>query len=163
MLACSLIVSTPAYAEEPPPIGGSAPLVEVVPAFATDLPTAEASYGGGGAGTRAAATWNCTAYASDPSKFANTIDGEGFQSCSGVGWSPQRITVVIQRYAYFGFWNNRATIDSGYAYVNFIQRDRIYDCSGTGSQLYRVVTGGFAAGGSASIAVQSLNYLRVTC
>lgn len=159
-------VSPAALAEEGPASTPTAPRFELVPAFADDLPISEGSYGPSGTTTSTASTagsWVCTVYASDPSKFANTIDGEGFQSCSGVGWSPQRITVTIQRYCCFGFWNNRASIDSGYVYVNFVQRDRIYDCTGTGSQLYRVVTGGYAAGGSAFQPVQSANYLRATC
>lgn len=88
---------------------------------------------------------------------------KGSRAAPVLGRAPQRITVALQRYCCAGFWNNRAFIDSGYVYVDFVQRDRIYDCSDTGSQLYRVVTGGYAAGGSAFQAVQSENNLRVTC
>ncbi|MCW4355654.1 hypothetical protein ONR57_20315 [Hoyosella sp. YIM 151337] len=152
-------VSAVAYAQPVArsPIGAA----ELIPAFDPDLPVSgTTAYSDE---MNAQATWVCSVYASDPSSFANTIEGEGWQSCSGFGWQPQRINVVIQRYLGLGFWQNRANQDSGYVWVNFVHRDLIYDCSGTGSQLYRVVTNGYAQGGAYYQPVQSENYLRYTC
>lgn len=144
------------------------PVISLVPAFDNDLPLSGYRLSSS-AGVNASSTvtplaaWVCTVYASDPTKFANTIEGEGFQSCSGTGWSPQRVRVTLQRYLGLGFWNNLTIVDSGYVYVNFVQRDFIYNCSGLGTQTYRVITDGYAAGGAYGASVQSANYLTVTC
>ena len=143
------------------------PVATLIPAFSSDLPLSGASYRPAPSAdvrsTAALASWVCSIYASDPSKFANTIEGEGWQSCTGSGWSPQRLKVTLQKYKGLGFWNNLTVRDSGNAYVNFVHRDFIYDCSGLGTQTYRVVTDGYAVGGLYHKAVQSLNYLRVSC
>ncbi|MBI3430254.1 MAG: hypothetical protein HY050_09435 [Actinobacteria bacterium] len=144
------------------------PVVRIVPAFDKDLPlsgyqwTSGASVNASAAITPSAA-WVCTVYASDPGRFANTIDGEGFQTCSGTGWSPQRVRVTLQRYLGLGFWSNLTIVDSGYVYVNAVDRNFIYDCSNLGTQTYRVITDGYAVGGAYHASVQSLNYLTVTC
>ncbi len=160
-------IAAPAAAQASVP-GPSQPTVTLVPAFSADLPLSGTSYGpttqpGARAGALSAASWVCSIYASDPTKFANTIEGEGWQSCTGSGWSPQRLKVTLQKYKAFGFWNNLTSRDSGYVYINFVDRNFIYDCSGLGTQTYRVVTDGWAAGGAYHAAVQSLNYLRVSC
>lgn len=137
------------------------PAMELVPSFDDDLPRSGETYT---AETVAGPPpFVCTVHASDPNKFANTIDGEGFQSCAGTGWSPHRLKVTIQRYRALGFWQNRDSVDSGDVFVDFVQRDLIYNSSGAGSQLYRVVSDGWAAGGAFHLAVQSENYLRVDC
>jgi hypothetical protein len=146
---------------------GTKPVVNLIPAFSTDLPLSGASLRPAPSAdvnsAAALASWVCSIYASDPSKFANTIEGEGWQSCTGSGWSPQRLKVTLQKYKGLGFWNNLTVRDSGNAYVNFVHGDFIYDCSGLGTQTYRVVTDGYAVGGLYHKAVQSLNYLRVSC
>jgi len=160
--------ATPALAAEPS-APGTTPVIEIVPAFDNDLPLSGLALSATGLQARPnsvvtpAADWVCSIYASDPTKFANTIEGEGFQSCSGINWSPQRVKVTLQRYLGLGFWNNLTIVDSGYVYINFVQRDFIFDCSTQGTQTYRVVTDGFAVGGLYSASVQSLNYLRVAC
>ncbi|MFF3671880.1 hypothetical protein [Microtetraspora malaysiensis] len=161
LFAAALPVGTGAiaYAESQ-----AEPTVELIPAFSDDLPLSGAQHGPAAAASEvAAAPWACTVYASDPSKFANTIGFEDFQSCTGTGWSPQRVKVTLQRYLGAGLWQNKKVVDSGNAYIDFLQRDGIYDCSGTGNEEYRVVTDGYAVNGAYHKSVQSLNYLRVTC
>ncbi len=156
---------SPAHAApEPSP----RPEMRLVPAFDNDLPTSglHSSAQATARPNRVAtplASWVCSIYASDPVKFANTIEGEGFQSCSGTGYTPQRVRVTLQRKLGLGFWNNLTIVDSGYVNVGFVQRDFIYDCSSLGTQTYRVVTDGYAVGGAYSSSVQSLNYLTVAC
>lgn len=138
----------------------------MIPAFDDDLPLSGETFAATAASksaSLAAASWVCSVYASDPTKFANTIEGEGFQSCAGAGWGPQRLKVTIQRYLGLGAWQNKASIDSGNVWIDFVQRDRIYNCAGTGSQQYRVISDGWAVNGAYHLAVQSANYLRVTC
>ncbi len=112
--------------------------------------------------TAAAPRWVCTIYASDPSRFANTVEGEGAQWCSGSGWWPQKIVVTLQRHRWWG-WQNVNRVESSWAYIYFVHRDFIYNCSGTGTHTYRVVTDGYAEGGYYKASVQSENYLRRSC
>lgn len=163
LISCFLIV-LPNQMAQASEAGRLRPNVEVVPAFGKDLPLSGQGYSSGAGNSLAAvAGWSCTLYASDPGYSSGTIEGEGFQACAGAGWAPQRIIVTIQRYLGLGFWQNKAQRDSSWVYIDFIHRDLIYGCGGTGSQLYRVLTNGYVAGGSARGIVQSQNYLRVTC
>lgn len=154
LLASAASAATPSRSSGPvsPPAG----------APDNDQPKGQADYSGAGAEQRAAAPWNCTVVTDDPHKFANTIDGEASQFCSGVGWAPQRIVVSIQRLRWYG-WQTVASRDSGDVWVDFVSRDLLYDCGGTGTYTYRVVGTGYAAGGTRSLSVQSQNTLRVAC
>lgn len=160
----ALAAATPAQAAT----GAAAPkrpTVTLIPAFDKDLPLSGAQlHATAKPGTvTPMASWVCSIYASDPTKFANTIEGEGFQSCAGSGWAPQNVRATLQKYKGFGFWNNLTRVEWGYTTIDFIDVNFIYDCSGLGTQTYRVVTDGYAVGGLYSSSVQSLNYLRVSC
>lgn len=62
-----------------------------------------------------------------------------------------------------GFWNNLITVDSGYTTLFSVDLFAYYNCQNLGTQTYRVVTDGYAAGGSYHAAVQSAGYLWATC
>lgn len=113
-------------------------------------------------GAEPSQAWNCTAYASDPSKVRLQIRGEGSQFCSGVGWSPQKVRVQIQRQRWWG-WQTVSSSESGYQYNDFITRAPAYNCFETGTYAYRIVTTGWVQGGARSVSAQSMNYLRTTC
>jgi hypothetical protein len=144
------------------------PRSQLVPAFDHALPTS-GSFGPGAATSTAAtpsaalASWVCTVYASDPWKSGSEIEGDGWQSCSGTGYAPARIKVTIQRYVGLGIWNNRYQYPGDWTSADFDQATIWYDCSGDGTRTYRIVTDGYAQSGAYHQAVQSLNYLRVSC
>ena len=167
MLVPAMVGAAPATAAKPSPADGR-PVITLIPAFDNDLPLSgyqlqASDQHGTDAAVTPSAEWVCSIYASDPTKFANTIEGEGWQSCAGSGWAPQLVRVTLQKYMGLGFWNNLTRVDSGWVYIDFVHRDFIYNCSGLGTQTYRVVTDGYAVGGLYGASVQSLNYLRVTC
>jgi len=146
-----------------------------IPAFDSDLPKGSAAVGvepgPTSMQTRAASassgpTWFCTVYASDPRRAVhsgkNSVDGEGWQSCTGTQtvWYSS-IKVTIQRYLGSGLWQNKYQYDSGYQNTAWVERIVWYYCGGTGTQTYRIVTDGWQ--GTYHQAVQSLNYLKTTC
>jgi hypothetical protein len=143
--------------------------VQLVPAFDHSLPVGTTSIGSGaaqpGALTSATATasWVCTIYASDPWFTPPEIEGDGWQSCTGAGYSPTHIKVTIQAYMGLGLWNARYSYTSPWTSSNWDQATVYYNCTGHGRYTYRIVTDGWAQGGLYHSAVQSLNYLQVTC
>lgn len=105
---------------------GEPPQFSLIPAFDDDLPNVQRFGPEGALAEGVGAEWVCSVHAADPVKFANTIEADGFQSCSGTGYAPQRINVVLQEYNGLGFWNNLQNNDSGDVWVNFVQRDFIF-------------------------------------
>ena len=148
---------------------GQTPTVSYVPAFATDLPKGSSSLGptssAASAAVAPAVSWICTVYASDPSRAWHTggdsVQGEGWQSCTGATYWQTALTVTIQRYLGLGVWQNKYQWSSGYTSNPWLERIIWYYCSGTGTETYRIVTDGWQ--GTYHKAVQSLNYLTTTC
>lgn len=114
-----------------------------------------------------AATFNCTVYTSDPywSDQGYVVGGEGAQLCSGVGYQEQYIEVAIQTYIGLGYWDTRVKVPmENWSASDFVNLDIYWECTGSGTQTYRIVTNGWAANGLyQSPAVVSGNYLRMTC
>lgn len=136
-----------------------------VEATDTDLPVGQSSYGADSSSEAqfGVQAWSCTIYASDPRKMATPdIVGEGFQSCFDSGWAPQRIRVSIQRKRWYG-WQTMDEAYTNWSYNNWVDLTNYYYCRNVGTWTYRVVTTGWAAGGSASKSVQSEHYLRAYC
>lgn len=139
-----------------------------VPAFSHDLPVGHASLAPGRELAPAGLPWTCTVYASNPERslieYRYAIDGEGAQYCSGTGYEPTRLKVVVQQYRGLGFWRTKATTDSGYINAWDLSRWAIWFCAyGSGTQTYRIVSTGYAEDGAYSRSVQSERYLRVVC
>ncbi|MFF5225312.1 hypothetical protein [Dactylosporangium sp. NPDC000521] len=142
-----------------------APTVSIVPATATDMPKGKTAFGPDAAspsGSIVAADWVCTVYASDIWQSGDWAEGEGSQWCSGSGWGPQMIRTQIQRERWWG-WETVKTDTSSWTTAYFLTLLPGYDCDGDGTYTYRLVTTGWAAGGSRSQDVQSLNYVRFSC
>lgn len=151
--------------------------VSVTPAFDNDLPKGKTTDGPGGvsgkatsaAGITPAASFVCTIYASDPSVEDGTTSkayvmmGNGLQLCSGAGYANQKITVAIQTYIGLGLWDNRVVVPTAWSSADVVSESAYWDCTGSGTQTYRIVTTGWAASGDYGASVQSENYLRVTC
>lgn len=145
--------------------------VEYVPAFSNDLPTGQADLTAAdskkpSAGVTPAVSWICTVYASDPRvaihNSRQSIEGEGWQSCTGSTYWLTAIKVTVQKYKGLGFWNNLYQYNSGYTSEAWLERIVWWYCtSGNGWQTYRIVTDGYQ--GTYHQAVQSLNYLRAYC
>lgn len=142
--------------------------VEYVAAFSHDLPTGQAHLTAAdgkrpSVGMNPAVTWICTVYASDPSvaidSSRQSIEGEGWQSCTGTTYWQTAIKVTVQKYKGLGFWNNLYQYNCGYTSQAWLERVVWwYRTSGNGWQTYQIVTDGYQ--GTYHQAVQSLNYLR---
>jgi hypothetical protein len=162
---CGLLSSIPSASAAT----GVRPVFKIIPAFGKDLPlsgsqTSSSTTSSSTTSSAPLAAWVCTAYAGDPTLFATTFQGEGFQSCTGSGWSPQKIRVTLKKYMGLSFWNNLVTVDSGYTTNFSVDLFAYFNCQGQGTQTYRVITDGYAAGGAYYAAVQSAGYLWVgTC
>ncbi len=177
MVLCGALIALPSVANAAPEHAASVQRATVtfVPAFAHDVPMGRASFGPGastgkgGGVVPAAAPWVCTVYASDPYEAVNpanqnAIWGDSQNFCSGSGYQPIHLEQVIQQYRGLGIWANKATHTTGYVYADYQSYDGYWTCAaGTGNQLYRVITYGYAEGVNAQQNVQSQNYLRVTC
>lgn len=148
--------------------------VELIPAFDNDLPKGSAPFAPGliagsaslapTATTQAAAApWVCSVYASDPWKSGIFITGDGTQTCTGTGYAPAKINVTIQAYKALGFWTNRKVGSGSWSAATQQTLQPYYDCTGDGTYTYRIITDAYAQGGVYTQAVQSLNYLRVSC
>jgi hypothetical protein len=145
--------------------------VEVVPAFARDLPIGTARFGpsttssSSGASTlsASAATWICSVYASDPYLSQSLVGGDGWQSCTGAGFQQTALRVTIQTYWGLGLWKDRSSQMTNWTNYSWLERHPQYSCSGMGVYTYRVVTDGWAVYGNYHQAVQSLNYYRFYC
>ena len=151
--------------------------VVLVPAFDNDLPKGSGSFSASASASAssrssastavaplaAAAAWVCSVYTSDPWLDGVFITGDGTQTCTGVGYAPMKVNVTIQSYGALGFWNNRTAASGSWTAVTMETLQPYYDCSGDGTYTYRLVSDGYAQSGLYHQAVQSLNYLRVTC
>lgn len=161
--------------EQPSASATEDPIVEYVPATDDDLPVGHVVYSAQGSdsasdqlanGSSESAMQsiiNCTIYASNPSFGNPLVGGLGSQTCSNA--TDQTINVVLQRRWPWGTWQNMdSTPASGYAVT--LQEGVAYNCQGAGSNTYRIVTNASfrdVGGQWYSAAVQSLNYLTVTC
>lgn len=157
--------------------------VQVIPAFDHDFPVGKTSYRPSVTGKAPmmrdkpavpAQEFICSVYASDPyiedgettssgQELAYVMGGDGSQACSGSGWQNQKITVAIQTYIGLGFWDNRVVVPTNWSAEPFIDESAYWDCTGSGTQTYRIVTTGWAASGDYGASVQSQNDMRVTC
>jgi hypothetical protein len=108
------------------------------------------------------ADWVCTVYASDPWNSGDEVEGDGWQTCSGAGYAPARVAIKIQRSRWYG-WETMYTYISDWTSANHDEATVWYDCSGEGIHDYRIVTTGYAQGGSYYQDVQSENYLHMNC
>lgn len=161
----ALAAPATATATAAPSEPASAVVVERIPAFDDDLPVASQSFGEGAAGSRASAPdWVCSINAGVPWKSGSAIRGSGFQSCSGPGWRPQRVDIVVQKYRGVGVWNNMGAHSStGWTNNSYASRTASWSCAGQGTQTYRLVADGYADGGLSGASAQSGEYIRVTC
>jgi hypothetical protein len=144
------------------------PVFTTVPAFDHDLPLAGNQISSGTSSSASTATasatyWICTDYAGTPNVSYGAVYGEGHQSCSGSGWTPQEIRVTIQRYLGLGYWASLATTDSGPVFSYYIDEIALYNCSRLGTQTYRTVLDAYVANGTYHQASESGTYLRATC
>lgn len=163
---------TPTVAVAAPSGGADAPthasVATHVPAWDNDLPTREApvphtstnTSGSGGVDTLA--DWICTVYASDIDHNGTYLSGNGWQSCSGSGYTPAKVDVKIQRSRWYG-WETMSSASGNWEYDPWQELWDYYECAGTGTHDFRVVTTGYAQFGAYSQSVQSLNYLRINC
>jgi hypothetical protein len=150
----------------------AAPIFQLVPAAATDLPIGSLSFTPGASTTpsalAASSPWTCVVFAGDPVDTVvlgrPVIEGSGHQTCTGSGFEETRITIAVQQYRGLGRWAQKVKWDSGYAVAPSLYGSTYWTCAaGSGNQLYRIVTQGFAESGAYSATVQSVNDLRVTC
>lgn len=166
-VATAAPASATAAAPSPKADAVAGPKVEVIPAWATDLPTGQATLApihSSAFSAAAAAPWVCTVFAGNPwFNGSSSINASGSQTCSGSGWSPQMVKVTLQKYAGFGIWNNVVSSSSGWTTSNPVSRKLSYACRGTGSEEYRVVTDGYAEYGGWGASVQSQSYVRIYC
>jgi hypothetical protein len=150
--------------------------IELIPPITNDLPTGALQYGpgihkpdtGGGGGPSTDLSfgtggWICSIYASNPWKTGYYIQGDGWQSCTGTGFTTTDLKVTIQRYLGLGLWQNKASITKSNSYSAWLEAVPSYYCRGTGNEAYRIVTDGWAVYTRYHAAVQSQNSLRVTC
>lgn len=112
----------------------------LVPAFDTDLPLGQVTYGQQVPVGTSAPTGQCSIYTSDPWHTTNRINGEGSQACSGAFlW--QSLSVEIQQCRSFGFWATKKTVSKSQQPVSFIDLFPYWRCgAGSGNQLYRIVS-----------------------
>jgi hypothetical protein len=102
-----------------------------------------------GPATRPSVDYVCTLGASigwsDP---GYVVEASGSQTCSGSGWSPQRVRVAVQWYLGMGLWSNRARDGSSFANGNhsYVAWNTYYDCGGTGTHTYRAAVDGYTDG-----------------
>jgi hypothetical protein len=103
--------------------------------------------------------------AGDPYWYLKYTDvgGTGSQSCTGTGWKPQRVRVAIETYSGFGIWKIEIRDGDAFTDNNPISYPLTWDCRGSGTQTYRTVVDGYAAGGGSSASVQSGSQPRFTC
>ena len=110
----------------------------------------------------AAAPWVCTVFASDPYKNSiGEIAGDGWQSCAGAGYAPQRITLSIQKNELGVVWKSEYTYKTGSTSSDWMEASAYTKCGSTGK--YRIVTTGYAEGGAYLQSVQSLNDEQIKC
>ncbi|MCW2542412.1 MAG: hypothetical protein JWN95_4137 [Frankiales bacterium] len=161
---------------------GRPPLaVQLVPSFTKDLPVGHTTVRAQARSvatkqsktrsavvTAATVPWVCSVYASDPYKSSEggkqVIEGHGWQSCTGYGYHNTKLQITVQQYRGLGIWADKYTYNSAWGYSAWLEHWVWWNCAkGTGNQLYRIVTRGYAQSGAYSQGVQSQNYLRVTC
>jgi hypothetical protein len=149
--------------------GTSSPtkVATLVPAWDQDLPAGEAAVphtatGNGSGDVGTLASWVCTVYASDVDHNGTYLAGNGWQSCAGSGYTPAKIDVKIQRSRWYG-WETMSSASGNWEFDSWQELWTYYECTGTGTHDFRVVSTGYAAGGAYSQSVQSLNYLRINC
>lgn len=168
MLAVNLAVPTAASPAD------SSPKIEKIPAWSHDLPIGKAEYHPKAVEPKGATAdktgvykiypWKCSVYASDPWQVGRSVGGEGSQICSGSGYLQTLLQVTIQRYLGLGFWQNvRGPVSTGYTNKYWLDMTLYYNCSGTGSEEYRVISDGYAVYGRYHLAVQSQTYWRFIC
>lgn len=136
-----------------------------VPAFSIDLPTGSTQIPSASP-SGSSQNWVCSIFASNPHHvFVNnreSIRGHGFQSCTGATYYQTALKVTIQKYKGLGFWNNLYSWSSNYTDNPYLERVIWWYCTAdNGTQTYRIVTDGWQ--GTYHAAVQSEQYLRVTC
>lgn len=111
--------------------------IRYVPAITDDLPTGSATLGPPSVGSASAAvlsdsaslaavSWICSVYASDPRiaihNSRQSVQGEGWQSCTGATYWQTAIKVTVQKYWGLGLWNNLYLYDSGYTSKPWLER-----------------------------------------
>lgn len=147
------------------------PSAVLVPACDTDLPTGSIKVTSSDIALLTTngvipntASWVCTVYASDPWENLGRIYGDSANFCSGAGYQPIYLHQAILQYRGFGIWATKASRTTDAYYHSYLDYTGYWTCAkGTGNQLYRVVTTGYAEGTNFQKSVQSENYLRVTC
>ncbi len=107
----------------------------------------------------------CTVFASDPFQDGRFVGGEGSQTCSG-DFLEQQVSVVIQQHRALGLWRDKQRKTSAWSTQDFIDIRVFWECRGSGSQLYRIITDGKFRGADGRIhtgSVQSENPQRFEC
>jgi hypothetical protein len=154
------------------PHTGNGPNIQYVDAFTDDFPIGNVTMAQMPDGrvvsnpspaSNQLASWVCTVHASDAWKVSSTIYGDGWQGCSGTGYEQTALRVTLQRYAGLGIWNNRVQEDVGFSNSDWISKSISYNCSGTGTETYRILVDGWAVYGLYKETAQSSKYLIMTC
>lgn len=160
-----VVRAVPAWDNDIPIIDGPTISFSSDPTIKTLATRTNSAAGPSGLGA-AAPPFLCHVYAGDVyfrSGPPPTIEGWGYQSCTGSGWAPQNIQITIQRYKGYGFWQNVLQDQTGYTYNAYDSMTKYYSCQGTGDWDYRTVIDAWVSGGAQVAHGQSRLYYEVIC